>query len=108
MDYSDKVENCCCGEMNAKQAPALDVHDDSLCCEHGQDLVLKGSDPEQKNEPLLIAKSVELKHTPALLVFVAIWLDVPLIPVKTVNGDVAALPSSPGTDTYLTTQRLRI
>lgn len=106
-DYSGPAENCCC-DGNGEQQRDVVVEDGSACCEHSQNVGVKGSDPAQDNEPVTVSKSFELDLPPVLVALVAIWLDQPLLPSSPIHDLADVPPHSLGTQTYLATQRLRI
>lgn len=109
-EHNGAAENCCCEDSTRHPNDiGNNVGEKSSCCEFSQDLVVKGSDPEQNNEPVAPPKATEIKSPPVLLAVATLWLNQPSITSKLPNRETADSSFfSPGRLTYLTTQRLRI
>lgn len=109
MDHSGPIEHCCCGEMAAQKQSSDGQSDHSPCCDISTELTLKASDLET-NEPVALQSSPAFELPQATFVFliVSLWPETANPPLPPANRDLDADPGSPGTDTYLSTLRLRL
>lgn len=109
MDHSGPIEHCCCDVTTANKSTdeALDMHSD--CCDIDTELEVKTVDGD-KNKPVLALSQPSLDPPPATLVFllVTLWPELVQASSSPVIWDLEANPGHAGTQTYLTTLRLRI
>lgn len=102
MDHSGPVEQCCCDDMALPKA-------EPVCCDIHTELTVKAVDAD-KDEPVALSSQPSLDPPPATLVFLltTLWPDAVQTSPSPVTRDLAANPAHPGTQTWLTTLRLRI
>lgn len=105
-DYHGAIENCCCHSEDPE--PAMIPADPAGCCSYAQELSLKGADPAENREAIALGKSPDIEAPPLLIAALVVWLTEAS---SSAAPAIAATPDSlqsPGTRTWLATQRLRI
>lgn len=109
MDHSGPIEHCCCDDVTGNNSINQVPDEVSDCCHIGTELSLKAVDPD-KDEPVLVSSQPSLDPPPASLVFllVTLWPELVQASPSPVIWDLEANPGHSGTQTYLSTLRLRI
>ncbi|MBN4055611.1 hypothetical protein JYU12_02585 [bacterium AH-315-K03] len=107
MDHSGPLEQCCCGEMATQKNTLNDKADAVGCCDISSELTVKVGDPEEGSSLVIQSNFlIELAHSLFFVLYPSFWFEASF-PLLTL--DVWDLkPNSAGTQTYLSTLRLRI
>ncbi len=109
MDHSGPIEQCCCDDM-ATSKGTTEASDERLgCCDISNELTIKAMDTDG-DEPVAISSHSSLDPPAAALVFllVTLWPELVQSQPSPATSDLDADPGHPGTQTYLSTLRLRI
>ena len=109
MDHSGPIEHCCCDDM-ATNENTDDVSDEqSKCCDISNELTIKAADTEG-DEPVAVSSYSSLDPPSATLIFLlaTLWPELVQSQSSPIIWDLNADPGHPGTQTYLSTLRLRI
>ncbi len=109
MEHSGHAEHCCCDEMVSTRNSDHNTEHDSPCCDFSSEIVLK--DPQlEDSQPVNIQQNHSLELPLAAIVYILanLWpLDVAQS-TQSIIWDFNNDPDDPGSDTYLSTLRLRI
>jgi|TARA_B100000683_G_scaffold274058_1_gene321231 hypothetical protein len=108
MDHSGPIEHCCCDDMAANENIDEATDEQSKCCDISTELTVKADADE--DEPVTISSNSSLDPPVATLVFllVTLWPELAQSQSSPIIRDLNADPGHPGTQTYLSTLRLRI
>lgn len=108
MDQSESIEHCCCDDDASSTAMCNDQTDSAQCCKYSiniaMDIAGDGSDP------VIITSHSSLDPPPITIVFLlaALWPDISQAALPLVLWDLASKPANSGTNTWLSTLRLRL
>lgn len=109
MDHSGPVEHCCCDDMAANENTDEASGECSVCCDISNELTIKAADTDG-DEPVALSSHSSLDPPAARLAFllVTLWPELVQSQPSPAIWDLKADPRHPGTQTYLSTLRLRI
>lgn len=107
MDHGGLAKDCCCDEMKAMKGSDDTQESSSPCCDFSSELTFKGTDLEDE-DPVVVQSqaSFELPQATFILILTSLWQIEPDRFYQQPFWDTE--PGHPGTDTYLSTLRLRI
>lgn len=109
MEHSGHAEHCCCDEMVTDNNAKKTAEHDSPCCDFNSEISLKNAQVED-DEPVIFQQNylVELPHSALFYIIASLWSLEIEPPVQFIAWNFDHDPSVLGTDTYLSTLRLRI
>ena len=108
MDHSGPIKHCCCGDMATQKQSNEDQTNHSSCCDISSELTLKASDLEADDPVTPPGLAFELSQATLVFLLVTLWPEFATHPTSAEVWDFHADPDNPGTQTYLSTLRLRI
>lgn len=107
MDHSGPIEHCCCDDMTASKNSDKALEKHSNCCDIDTKLTVKAVDAD-KDEPALVSQpSLDPPLAALVVLLITLWPEFQASP-SPIIWDLEADPGHPGTQTYLSTLRLRI
>ncbi|WP_345422056.1 hypothetical protein [Halioxenophilus aromaticivorans] len=108
MDHSGPIEHCCCDEESSSMAVAEHQNSAMQCCDYGVEISMDVNIDE--DHPVLLTSHSSLDPPPIAVFFIlaALWPDFEQVSPAPVLWDLDSQPAHPGTDTWLSTFRLRI
>lgn len=109
MDHSGPIEHCCCDNMAANEYSDEATKEQSKCCDISNEVTIKAADTDG-GEPIAHSSHSSLDPHSATLVFllVTLWPELVQPQSSPIIRDLNDDPGHPGTQTYLSTLRLRI
>ncbi len=109
MDHSGPIEHCCCDDMAANENADETTKEQSKCCDISNELTVKAADTDGGG-PVALSSHSSLDPHSATLVFllVTLWPELVQPQSSPIIRDLNDDPGHPGTQTYLSTLRLRI
>lgn len=109
MDHSGPIEHCCCDNMAANQYSDEATKEQSKCCDISNEVTIKAADTDGGG-PVALSSHSSLDPHSATLVFllVTLWPELVQPQSSPIIRDLNDDPGHPGTQTYLSTLRLRI
>lgn len=109
MEHAGSIEACCCDKTDLISTDIQVPEIYTPCCDIGTELTVKGVDTNKK-QPLLPFFQASLDLPPAIFVLlsVSVWPDFVPSLSSPPPWDLNSNPDDPGTQTYLSTLRLRI
>lgn len=108
MDHSGPIENCCCDDMDFRDANVDTLEAHGICCDIGSELTIKDGDANKEKPILLLSQvSFDPPRTSFVVLLVTLWPDLQSLS-SSPDWDFKADPKHSGSLTYLSTLRLRI
>ena len=109
MEHSGHAEHCCCDEMVTDNNAKKTAEHDSPCCDFNSEISLKNPQVED-DEPVILQQNylLELPQVTLFYIITSLWPLEIKQPVQFIAWEFGHNPSALGTDTYLSTLRLRI
>lgn len=109
MDHSGPIEHCCCDDMPANENTDEVFDEQSKCCDISNKLTVKAADTDG-DEPVAVSSHSSLDPPAATFIFLLaiLWPEFVQSQSSPIIWDLNADPGHPGTQTYLSTLRLRI
>lgn len=108
MEHAGSIEDCCCDtDLINTDVRAPEIY--TPCCDIGTELTVKGVDANKKQALLpFFQASLDIPPATFILLSLSVWPDSVLSLSSPPFWDLNSNPDDPGTQTYLSTLRLRI
>ena len=108
MGYHGSVEHCCCDEMKQQKQAGNEMDGASVCCDFDTELSVKAVDPDKDSPFLLSHISLEAPAWIAVLFLIFILWPVLIRSLLLKSWGFDDDPGQTGTQTWLSTSRLRL
>jgi len=108
MDNSGPIEQCCCDDESSPAAVGEAQHSAMQCCDYGLEVSMDVDIDE--DHPVLLTSHSSLDPPPIAVYFIlaALWPELEQTSPAPALWDLDSQPAHPGTETWLSTLRLRI